>query len=66
MPDPKLRLSVTYPTVDSLALLVELADHHNLPGETRVIASVLGGPSLSLEVDVAQVWMPTIDWEADQ
>lgn len=74
MAEPKVKVTLTNPTLDSLALFVELADHHSLDGQTVIVTdkTYLGsGDSrsaeheISLEVDAFMVYMPEIDHDAE-
>lgn len=74
MDEPKIKVTLSNPTLDSLALFVELADHHSLDGQTPVLAErnwVGSGDDrhdvgeVSLEVDAFMVYMPEIDHDAE-
>lgn len=69
---PKLLLTITDPDVTSLALLVEMCDHHAIDDANSTVL-VDGGlylpedrerhHAIQITVDTSNVYMPNIDWE---
>lgn len=74
MAEPRITITLTNPTLDSLALFVELADHHGLDGQTVIETGQNYHGSgddrvlekeLSLEVNAFAVYMPEIGHDAE-
>lgn len=63
--EPVLRLSVVGPTLNSLALLVELADHIACDGETPVDIGTYPD-EISIDMVARHAWIPAVDWEAEE
>lgn len=63
--EPVLRLAIVKPTLDSLALLVELADHIACDGSSPVDVSTYPD-EISIDMVAAHAWVPPIDWDAEE
>lgn len=61
--EPTIEITLRHPTLDSLALFVELLDHVAIDGISQIRSTSLDGGCISAEVPATAIWIPPIDFD---